>query len=118
MKNSIAVIALFLATLLSACGGVSEGTVTDKVFTESYVEQQEIMEEVCETETKYKTVNGKRKSYTDTDCEEVGTGEFEDVTIPAVYELELTNDDGDKGTVEVTEEEYSSVEIGDYFKEN
>lgn len=103
--------ALLTAGLLAmtACG-VSEGTVSDKVFTESYVEQQEIMEEECETEWDAK------KKKMDTDCETVGTGEYEDVTIPAVYELELTNG-GDTGVVEVTETEYNSVEVGDYFKD-
>ena len=110
MKRIVTGLFAGLVFTLTACG-VTEGTVTGKNHEPEHVEQQEVMEQDCDTKT---YVSG-GKTKTKRECHMEGTGEYEDVTIPAVYELELTND-GDTGTVEVTEDVFNSVEEGDYYK--
>ena len=113
MKRIATAVLAGLLFALTACG-VTEGTVSDKIFTEATTKQVEIMDEECEWDTDTKKVGKTTKTTREWECEEVGTGEYEDVPVPAVYELELT-DGGDTGVVEVTEAEYNSVEVGDYF---
>lgn len=114
MKKTIAAIALALSLALSACGAtVTEGTITDKNYTEAHVEQEEIMEQDCDTKTT--TVNGKKKKTKH--CEMEGTGEFEDVEYPDEWSFDLENKDGDTGTVEVDEDTYNEYEVGDFYKD-
>lgn len=105
-KTALAAFLLPMALLLGACGAnVTAGTVTDKAS-----EQVEQTEQECETETKTKKVGKKTKTYKDTDCEDVPTGEF--VT---EYTLSLETEEGDTGSVNVDEDEFNSVEVGDFF---
>lgn len=119
MKKIIAAIAVSLTLSLTACGlgPVTEGTITAKNFEPEHVVQEEIMEQECEKETYYTGSGTKRKKQTRTECESVGTGEFEDVTIPDEWTFDLENEDGDTGTVEVDEDTYNEYEVGDYYKE-
>lgn len=117
MKKIITALALSLTLALSACGPVTEGTITAKNFEPEHVVQEEIMEQECEKETYYTGTGSKRKKQTRTECESVGTGEFEDVTIPDEWTFDLENKDGDTGTVEVDEATYNEYEVGDYYKE-
>lgn len=106
MRKVIAGVVVGLMLALSACGpSVTAGTVVDKNSAE-----QEITEQQCDTEYKTKKVNGKTKRVKDKDCEEVGTGEFE-----TAYTLTLKNEDGETGDVEVSEDEFNSVDEGDHF---
>lgn len=100
----------------TACGvSVSAGTVTDKQFEEAYTTEEEIEECEWDTDTKTTYVNGKAKKTTTREHECAGTGEFETIEHPAVYELTLEDKQGNDETHEVTQEEYESVEIGDFF---
>lgn len=106
--------------MVTACAPqVTAGEVSDKNYEEAYVTEEEIMTEECEwdTDTKTTTVNGKSKTKTtkEWECEDVGTGEYEDVEHPAVYEVTLTNDEGDSETHTVDENQYNSVEVGDFL---
>lgn len=121
MRKILAGLTAVALLSLSACGEPTEGTVTDKVFKDAWTEQVEIMEEECTTEWETKRVKVGSKYTTkrvkDTDCEEVGTGEYEDVEHPAEYIVIFENEEGDEGDDKVSEEEYNSIEIGDYYKE-
>lgn len=113
MKRIVAASLAGMVFALSACG-VTAGTVSDKIYTEPTTKQVEVMEEDCGWDTDTKLVNGKSKTTRHYECEQVGTGEYEDQPVPAVYELELS-DGEDSAVVEVTEDEYNSVDEGDYF---
>jgi hypothetical protein len=121
MRKYLAVVLTGLIMAVSACGvNVEAGTVTEKRFEEAYVTQDEVTEEECEwdTDTKTKVVNGKTKTETkrEYECEDVATGETIDVQHPAQYFLTLEDKDGNDDEVEVTESEYNSVEVKDYFE--
>ena len=123
MKNfrtALAALLLPLALVMSACSQpVYSGDVTNKEYTEAYQTEEEIEE--CAWDTDYrtvtKTVNGKSKSvrekHREYECE--GTGEFETIDHPAKWEITLEDAEGNEDTHEVTEAEYNSVEVGDYF---
>lgn len=119
MKKIIAGLALSMTLSLTACGlgPVTEGTITAKNYEPEHVEQQEITEQECEKESYYTGTGKKRVKKYRTECEEVGTGEFEDVTIPDEWSFDLENKDGKTGTVEVDENTYNDYEVGDYYKE-
>ncbi len=123
-KTIVALVAAFALMFgMSACGvNVEAGTVAEKRLVEAYTEQVEVMDEQCETETetKYKTVNGKRTSYqdVDTECEDVPTGEFEDVDHPAEYYLTLEDKDGNSEEISVDADEFESVSEGEFFDSN
>jgi hypothetical protein len=107
MRKFIVALFVALALMLSACATeVTAGTVTDKEYVAEHTEMQDITEQDCE----YKKVGKKKKRV----CETEVVGE-EEVTIPAEYTLDLEDDKGNTGTVEVTEAEYDSVEVGDFF---
>jgi hypothetical protein len=106
--------------MVTACAPqVTAGEVTDKSMEDAYVTQEEIMEEECEWDTDTVTSgtgkNKKTSKVKEYECESVGTGEYEDVEHPAQYEVTLTNDEGDSQTHEVDENQYNSVEEGDFL---
>lgn len=116
--SSLAGVLLFAT---AACG-VSEGTVIDKEFTPEWVEQveQDVTEQECEWDTDTKTtyVNGKPKTTTSKkyECEDVVVGtEMVDKVHPDQWEITVENEDGDTGVLDVTQEEFESVEIGEFF---
>lgn len=115
-KVAFGVISAVLLFSFTACGAeVTSGEITEKNYTEAYITQEEIMEQECEKESYYTGTGSKRKKHYRTECESVGTGEFEDVEHPAKYEFELTNDEGDTGTVSVSQEVYDSYDVGDFY---
>lgn len=120
MKKIVAAFVTALMLSLTACAvNVDAGNVADKRMEEAYTEQVEITEEECEwdTDTKTKTVNGKTKTYKtrDYECEDVGTGEYEDVEHGARYFVTLKDKDGNDEEHEVTADEYESLNKGDFF---
>lgn len=116
MRKAFVALALALGLFLSACSTpVSAGDVVNKEYTEAYQTEEEIMEEECGMDTDTKIVNGKTKTTTEYECEEVGSGEYETIDHPAVYEVTLEDAEGNTETHEVTESEYNSVEEGDFF---
>lgn len=123
MKNfriALASLLVPLALVMSACSTpVYSGDVVDKNYEEAYQTEEEITEEECEwdTDTRTTTVNGKSKTTKtkEYECETVGTGEYETIDHPAVYEITLTDAEGNEDTHKVTEEEFNSVEVGDFF---
>lgn len=120
MRKMIASFLVPMALIMSACAPqVTAGEVSDKSMEEAYVTQEEIMTEECEwdTDRKTTTVNGKSKTTTtkEYECEDVGTGEYEDVQHPAVYEVTLEDEEGNTTTHEVDENQYNSVEVGDFL---
>lgn len=118
MKRMFAGVLMVAVLSLSACGEPSEGYVTDKVFKDAYVTQEEIMEEECEWDTDTKYVNGKSKTTREYECEQVGSGEYEDVEHPAQYIVVFEDDEGNEGDDEVSEDVYNSIEVGDFYKED
>lgn len=116
MRKTVAAIALMLGLFLSACSTpVPAGEVSDKSMEEAYTTEEEIMEEECGMDTDTKIVNGKTKTTTEYECEEVGSGEYETIEHPAVYEVTLEDEEGNTETHEVDENQYNSVEVGDFL---
>ena len=115
------VVAAMLGFALTACG-VSEGTVIDKEFIPEWTEQveQDVTEEQCEWDTDTKRVKvGKTyttKTTKEYECEDVVVGtEMVDKVHPDKWEITVENEDGDTGVLDVTEAEFESVEVGDFF---
>lgn len=120
MRKTIAALAVSLGLFLSACSTpVTAGDVVEKEFTEAYQTEEEIMEEECEWDTDTVTTGTGTKKTTkkvkEYECEDVGTGEYETIDHPAVYEVTLEDAEGNTETHEVTEAEYNSVEEGEFF---
>lgn len=116
MRKVIVGLMAALLFLFTACGvSVDAGTVSDKRMEEAYTEQVEITEEECEWDTDTKYVNGKSKTTREYECETVGTGEFEDVDHPARFFVTLKDKDGNDEEHEVSESDYNSLEVDDFF---
>lgn len=115
-KTMLAAFLVPLAIMMSACSTpVNSGDVSDKEYTEAYQTEEEIEDCEWDTDTKTTTVNGKTKTTKTKEYECEGTGEYETIDHPAKWEITLKDAEGNEQTHTVTEDEYNSVEVGDYF---
>jgi hypothetical protein len=116
MKRIIVGMLTAVILAVSACGvNVTAGTVAEKRVVEAHTTQEEITEEECEWDTDTSYVGGKKKTTKNYECEQVGTGEFEDVEHPAEYFFTLEDKEGNTEEISVDAETYESVDQGEFF---
>lgn len=121
MNRFQALIAAFLvplALVLSACG-INSGTVIDKEYTEAYTEQKKVYEYNCYPAVRSVTyyVDGQPRQRLENyqDCRREWEGEWKDVYHEPEWHFKLENREGDTGKVKVTEDDYNSYDVGDYY---
>lgn len=123
----MALLAVVVVVLLTACGAPSQGDIVKKKFTpERYWETMEPVYSsksypCTKTRTKTTTSNGKTTTttvpYSSTCTKQVKTGTHEvDHYTPEKYLLRIKDGDNE-GWVTVSEETYEDASVGDYYNE-
>lgn len=106
---------------LSACAGVTEGTVyaKDYVPAKSWETTEPTYQQVCETRMRARTVNGNTQMESYQDCRQKQVGwHQEHHHKPECYKIKFRNSEGDEGDDCVSPKEYEDISEGDFYRED